>query len=449
MFPQDNNDSQPTSTVTPATSDQPSQQPIESISQNEPTIPSKKIMPKIIITLVLAMLLVGAGVAAYLLLMPKSPDEVFKAALHNAFTTSSYTQKTEIEGSPVTIEMQYDVKDIKSPRVAASVSATQGSATLDMKSYGTTQKNYMQINTFDTGGVALIPDKLKGKWVEISEEDRSSNSILTGTLPMSSYAGTLGHYIVGNFKASERQQLIDNALMQKLYVYDAKVVTKEKVNETDTYVYTVKIDGDKLKEFNKKAAAMMGVDATKLNAVLTSIDSNDATMYISIKDQRLVKVKTDKSIVTYSKWNQTTLPTEPKADYQYAEYTKLMQQSPPASALQNVQAKSRDAQRTTDIYAAATQLEVYYNSNGYYPSINELNDPAWRSAHLPDLNVAAYTDPEGSSDKYADKPIAHQYSYQSGADSSLKPCSPTNQCNYFKISATMSDGTVFTKESLN
>ncbi|MGB3023884.1 MAG: type II secretion system protein [Candidatus Saccharimonadales bacterium] len=43
-----------------------------------------------------------------------------------------------------------------------------------------------------------------------------------------------------------------------------------------------------------------------------------------------------------------------------------------------VQKRARDTQRQTDVNALATQLEVSYNDNGYYPSVGNISVPNFK-----------------------------------------------------------------------
>lgn len=58
-----------------------------------------------------------------------------------------------------------------------------------------------------------------------------------------------------------------------------------------------------------------------------------------------------------------------------------------------VQRRARDTERQTDINAIATQLEVYYNEEGHYPTLANLQDATpdtgWIDTNLPGLDLNA------------------------------------------------------------
>lgn len=59
-----------------------------------------------------------------------------------------------------------------------------------------------------------------------------------------------------------------------------------------------------------------------------------------------------------------------------------------------VQQRARDTERTTDIKAIASQLEVYYADNGNYPSFTELSDSTWRDTNMPGIDEGAFFAPQ-------------------------------------------------------
>jgi prepilin-type N-terminal cleavage/methylation domain-containing protein len=42
-----------------------------------------------------------------------------------------------------------------------------------------------------------------------------------------------------------------------------------------------------------------------------------------------------------------------------------------------IQAKSRDSKRLTDLQNVQTNLELYFQTAGYYPSLTDMNNAAW------------------------------------------------------------------------
>lgn len=115
-----------------------------------------------------------------------------------------------------------------------------------------------------------------------------------------------------------------------------------------------------------------------------------------------------------------------------------------------VQASARDTERQTDIKAMHAQIEAYWAQTGYYPSLDELNDPSFVSENLKGLDTEAFSDPQGSGKTFASTPGKNVYSYEvlpKNCDNSV------TQCTSYTLTATIekeSNGsTTYTKTSLN
>lgn len=86
-----------------------------------------------------------------------------------------------------------------------------------------------------------------------------------------------------------------------------------------------------------------------------------------------------------------------------------------------VQRRARDTERQTDINAIATQLEVFYNDQGHYPTLANLQDATpntgWIETNLPGLDLLATVAPNdtpaenGNSIVADDTPDADAYGY--------------------------------------
>lgn len=114
------------------------------------------------------------------------------------------------------------------------------------------------------------------------------------------------------------------------------------------------------------------------------------------------------------------------------------------NSFQGVQARARDTERRTDINAVATQLEVYYNDNGGYPSASDLavTGSAWATANLKGLDLEALKDPKGNLLNAS----GGSYTY-----TPLPASCATNACTSFTFEADLEKSTPdpYQKKSLN
>src|SRR5690606_22081450 len=81
------------------------------------------------------------------------------------------------------------------------------------------------------------------------------------------------------------------------------------------------------------------------------------------------------------------------------------EQSPQAAA------GSRDTERQSDIKAIHAQLEAYFANNGRYPTLDMMNDKAFKELNFKGLDEAALQDPNGASSTLVSIPVKDAYSY--------------------------------------
>ena len=108
-----------------------------------------------------------------------------------------------------------------------------------------------------------------------------------------------------------------------------------------------------------------------------------------------------------------------------------------------IQAKARNSKRSSDMATIQTQLEAFFQNNGYYPSLTDMNSSTWLSTNMKSLDTEALVDPSNAdqSKTLADKPTAKQYSY-AVTDSSGNSCETDDTtCAQYTLTAEY-EGTV-------
>ena len=113
---------------------------------------------------------------------------------------------------------------------------------------------------------------------------------------------------------------------------------------------------------------------------------------------------------------------------------------------QGVQSQAKDTERKTDIKAMQGHIEAYWADNGFYPTLANLNDPAWVAANFKGLDAEALKDPDGTSQKLVSTPASHVYAYQP----TPAGCNNTTiQCADYTLTATLDSGGTFVVQSNN
>jgi prepilin-type N-terminal cleavage/methylation domain-containing protein len=103
-----------------------------------------------------------------------------------------------------------------------------------------------------------------------------------------------------------------------------------------------------------------------------------------------------------------------------------------------IQAKARNAKRTSDLKSLQTHIEAFFSQNGYYPSRANMNDGTWLSTNMKSLDQNALSDPSSPSSKtLASAPAAKVYSYQPTQSDGTTSCeSDDTTCAKYTLTAT-------------
>lgn len=117
-----------------------------------------------------------------------------------------------------------------------------------------------------------------------------------------------------------------------------------------------------------------------------------------------------------------------------------------AGATSGVAVRAVDSRRQADIRSLQINAEAYYADKGYYPSLAQFNNAAWRRANLTSLDDNAMKDPDGTASTLGAAPAAKVYAYQSHSASggSCDGLASTT-CSTFTLTATLSDGKLYSK----
>ncbi len=102
------------------------------------------------------------------------------------------------------------------------------------------------------------------------------------------------------------------------------------------------------------------------------------------------------------------------------------------------QKRARDTQRTTDVSALSTQLEVYYNDKGAYPQFSQIDTIGEAKTAFPGLDEGAVDAPSNSAafdiigTALGGTDISH-YSYQAWQADGTTACNTDDACAKFTM----------------
>jgi prepilin-type N-terminal cleavage/methylation domain-containing protein len=117
----------------------------------------------------------------------------------------------------------------------------------------------------------------------------------------------------------------------------------------------------------------------------------------------------------------------------------------------SVERNQRNQTRENDISNIYEQLEAYYVDNSQYPTLADMNNPAWLAINMKNLNTGDLRDPSGKNETLVSYPAKNVYSYDvTSTDGSV--CNDTTKiCAHYTLTATLEDSftKTFVKSSLN
>ncbi|CAN5119629.1 hypothetical protein BH09PAT3_BH09PAT3_2790 [soil metagenome] len=121
-----------------------------------------------------------------------------------------------------------------------------------------------------------------------------------------------------------------------------------------------------------------------------------------------------------------------------------------------IQAKARDSKRQSDLQAVQTQIEAYYATNSFYPSLTDLNSASWRTANMKSLDAGALLDPSAQtsttplSGTAASSTNQKVYGYVATNAAGTTCTALDNTCSTYTLTAYLeSSKTVYTKTALD
>jgi hypothetical protein len=123
-----------------------------------------------------------------------------------------------------------------------------------------------------------------------------------------------------------------------------------------------------------------------------------------------------------------------------------------SSSSGDIQAKSRDTKRQTDINAQRSQLEVYYADSGGYPQFSgQVNTDSWIKANLKGADLNAFRAPNTTANSMVNSasPDKNHYGYLALQNDGKTVCAKAPCAHYKLYWSSEQDGKVHEEDSLN
>ena len=449
--------------------------------------------PLIIVAAVIA-LLIGASVAAYAaVIVPNKPENVLLSALDNTLQQKQVSYKGAIDISSDGNAVKADIRGAHDGIKQADelqINVTTSGITLPVEARLVDKNIYIKFGDLTpittllgayggeqaTGLVTIVNQQLSNKWIAIDSTllaQAGADCVLN-----SNYALTKSdiELLKSQYKAHPFVMIQSSAGDS----IDGQNVTKYQISIDDDTAVKYGNSLDKLSFVPALDKCSKGVKDTASNKAVGDHDKTPLTIWVNKKTKQIVQIASESTAADAKKG----VKGNGKITFSYAPVTITAptDSTPAITVLANLQkalgsdvgalggfdisgllgsgiqqgsgdtsTKANDIRRQTNISALQTQLEAFYSENGYYPSLADMNSDSWLRANLKSLDRSALVDPDNASQsqKLVAAPATKSYAY-AVADATDKSCEAAHEsCAKYKLTATLSTGRLFSKDSLN
>lgn len=309
----------------------PQPSPIQPEAQNahkpqnfKPAKPKKRKKILIILAIVVASLLVIAGIVSFARAQAawNNPDKAMKDAITNNLKIKKVQSQTQSESINSTTE--YDFTALKNPIISTESSIPQTKGPINMTGYGSVKNNYFSYTK--------LPSNLNSQGVKNAlsavVQTREDGVKFKGVDGMPEKVSdpryqVISPVLIGNYDEKTRTQLTDFMINNKVYGYDINKVVGEKINDEAVMAYPVKVNLSYLRVSNQSAVFNMGFDPAEVQLGIDNLgylEGAKITIYIRKSDHKFARIKVEKNgqtrVIDYSKHDDVSMSDEPQ--------TKLM-----------------------------------------------------------------------------------------------------------------------------
>jgi hypothetical protein len=177
-----------------------------------------------------------------------------------------------------------------------------------------------------------------------------------------------------------------------------------------------------------------------LNVNLDSLAFDGEINSINKSDDQETKLQITIKTTPYSGPIDSTKPNGAVPLQQF--FKDILGTDNPFAQAQN---NAKDSKRQSDITSLYTGLEAYFVQNQTYPSYAQINDSDFRRQYLIGISEDYYSDPNAPTSQLANRVGVNVYSYVTIPAN----CDGKNRaCTYYELSATLQDGSVYSKTAM-
>lgn len=435
--------------------------------------PSKKLL----VPLTAALVLLGGTAAAYFgYVVPNKPQNVLAKAVQNSLLAQSLTTTgtLDVTSSGVSGKINYTAKvDNSKHAVDLNLDTTVSGVDIAVELLSANGNLYFKLGDLTTleglinqfGSAfgantqqfgAKLNKALANQWIVVDSTLLKETELSC----LTNYPAQFSQADVQALSNSYKKDQFATIASHSSDTVDGQAATKYQININDNKLSTLDLNGvGYFKNLNNCVKSSTLTGGLNLNS-LKDNDTTPLTLWAD-KSKKIIKYASQSTskdqkngvsgnlsgTVSYGPVN-IQAPAKAKPVLNLVNDLGLGDLAGPflnsSQVNSGIQSKAKDTERQTDINAIQSQLEVYFTDNGYYPTFNQLTSAAWRKANLPGEDEQAFKDPDGSGYVLSTKPAKSIYAYQP----TPAGCGIT-QCQHYTLTATLSTGATYVKQSLN
>jgi hypothetical protein len=380
-----------------------------------------------------------------------TPQAVLRATLANMLSTTS-VQAERVDNSG-TVTAKLDFSNLTNPAVSTEANVGFYGSVFQLEGYGSIQRNYFKY----TGLPNSVPETdqaiITRDWVQW----RSRGTATAGVTALQQQLSdpryqAFGPAIFGNFDAATREKLVNYLIDKHVYKYSPTAVKSSQINGQKVWLYKVKLNVSYLKIANQSAASSEAIGPNDVQAAVDALDQYkgaSATLAINPRTHELVRFTAGQTSIDYTGYNRTSLPSEPITNVTWAKFQPVQVQIE-AQAASRETADQIDAHRKNSFAALQRYFATYFQQNGFYPLLVNLNDQPWMAANLPGLDTDNLHEPLSNDVLVVGAPAVGHYAYQPTDAAGSGACNNTvnDPCVHYALTAILSNGQPYTVNDL-
>lgn len=444
--------------------------------------PSKLRLSKAALAVIAAgVVLCGASAAAYFVTASNSPANVLKAALINTARAKqeSFKGTIDIDPSKSDSESGLAAKMIIDGKADSAKKASQVAATITVSGVSLSVEarivdGDIYVKAGDLSGIATLANAFSpelGSAISGVSGTVSNKWIMVDSTLLKQAGASCA--LDTNWSLTDKDvDLLTNQYAKHPFT-TIKDTSSDSVGGKKATKFDLEIDNKKLGQYAKNLDGLSMIKALDSCSVGDELNKDTEDLPAGTTDLTLWVDKASKRIsqVAYVTPSEEVAKSGSKASAKVAIDYSAVSISKPANATpllevlaqlqssgsldffsqieQGINDKAEGTFRQTNVRSIQTQLEIFYQDNGYYPSVADLSSLTWRQTNMKNIDENSFNDPDGNALKVTATPGGDVLLYQPKTAAGGSCEADHTLCASYNLSVTLPDGTVFSKQNLD